>query len=102
MRGEQEISCNAVGDGRQSTNESQAMDQIDRAIADVRDTLDDDSNAEEPHPAAMSARAEQRDERTQCFGRALERLARAQDDIELRQQDSFWKGYKAKQRAGAH
>ena len=68
-----------------------SYEQIDRAIQDVQDTLEGGGDELQQHAAPPPSVL-----RTERLRRALEQLARAQDDLEQRQQDSFWKGYKAK------
>ena len=71
-------------------DEVTAIAQIDKAMQDVKDASEDDGKSLSDHPLVQTSWG--RHERLQ---RALDLLDQAHDNIELRQQDSYWKGLKA-------
>jgi hypothetical protein len=71
-------------------DEQQAAGQIDKAIADVKDASIDDGKNLDDHPLVHTM-----GEKQVRLEHALRHLEQAHDYIELRQQDSYWKGLKA-------
>jgi len=71
-------------------DERQAAEQIEKAIADVKDASIDDGKSLADHPPVHTM-----GDKPVRLQHALRLLAQAHDDIELRQQDSYRKGLKA-------
>jgi len=71
-------------------NELEAIQEIDKAMQDVKDASEDDGKSLNEHPLIEASWG-----RIERLQRALALLDEAHDNIELRQQDSFLKGLKA-------
>jgi len=71
-------------------NELEAIQEIDKAMQDVKDASEDDGKNLADHPLIEASWG-----RVERLQRALALLDQAHGNIELRQQDSFLKGLKA-------